>query len=78
MQQARIPLRWLFALLNRFAAPPERAAAGLVQLAATSIGELNGQLVHGEKPIAASPYAHDEQVQERLWAESTRLVGLEH
>ncbi len=73
---ARIPMRWSFGLLNRFAAAPERAAEGLVQLAATNAGGASGQLFHDEKPIAASPYAHDEQVQERLWAESARLVGI--
>lgn len=77
MRPARIPMRWLFGLLNRFAVTPERAAEGLVQLAAANAGGTSGQLFHGDKVIDASSYARDEQVQERLWAESARLVSLQ-
>lgn len=77
MREAPAPMRLLTRLFNRFAAStPERAVEGLVQLAAGNAGGVSGRFFHGQKTIEASPYARDEQVQERLWAESARLVGL--
>jgi len=73
MREAPAPLRW-FTLLT--AATPERAAAGVVELARTHAGGLTGRLFHGREPIDVPPYSQDEQVQERLWAESLRLTGL--
>ncbi len=73
MREAPAPLRWLTILT---AATPERAVAGVVELARTNAGGLTGRLFHGLKPIDVPPYSGDEHVQERLWAESLRLTGL--
>ena len=75
MREAPAPMRLLLSLFSFMAQPPEKAAAGLVWLAATRRGGANGQLFHGQKPITTSAYTHDETVQERLWAESVRLTG---
>jgi hypothetical protein len=76
MQEAPAPMRLLSRILNVAAAAPERAVEGLVQLAATNAAGANGLLFHHEKAIVASDYAYNRQVQERLWSESERLVGL--
>jgi NAD(P)-dependent dehydrogenase (short-subunit alcohol dehydrogenase family) len=74
MREAPPPLRWLTGAANPFARTPEQAAAGLVRLAADA-GDVSGRLVKDGRPIAAPAYADDKRVQERLWAESARLVG---
>src|SRR5262249_20183626 len=76
MHEADGPMWLLSALLNLTAVSPEKAAEGLVHLASTNADGKTGQLFHGQKTIAASVYAHDEQVQDRLWAESARLANL--
>jgi hypothetical protein len=58
------------------APPPERAAAGLVELAVTNAGDANGQFFHGTKVISAPSYTQDHQVQEQLWQVSAELVGV--
>jgi NAD(P)-dependent dehydrogenase (short-subunit alcohol dehydrogenase family) len=74
MSRAPAPLRWLTGLTG---APPERAAEAIVQVATgPEFAGQTGCFFHQAKEIQASPYAYDEAVQERLWAESARLAGL--
>ena len=78
MRQAPIPMRIFSSLLKLFALTPDRAAEGLVQLASASQFEgVTGQLVHKGKVIP-SPFGSDTAAQERLWAESVKLVGLDN
>jgi NAD(P)-dependent dehydrogenase (short-subunit alcohol dehydrogenase family) len=76
MREAPAPMRLFTGVLNLFGSTPARAVEGLVQLAASNANGVSGQLFHGVKPIDVALYAHDEQVQERLWAASAQLVGL--
>jgi NAD(P)-dependent dehydrogenase (short-subunit alcohol dehydrogenase family) len=69
--------RWIFGLMSRFARRPEQGARTLVYLAASP-------LVHGAsggyyfdcRPIPPAPAAQDDDVAERLWDVSARMVGL--
>lgn len=75
MREAPLLMRIVSAPMYLTAAPPERAAMGLVELAATNAGGANGQFFHGTKSISAPAYTQDRQVQERLWKISAELVG---
>jgi NAD(P)-dependent dehydrogenase (short-subunit alcohol dehydrogenase family) len=63
--------------VNLFSAPPERAAEA-VTYAATSpdLANVTGKFLKGRQQITPDPYALDEQVQERLWEVSEKLVGV--
>jgi NAD(P)-dependent dehydrogenase (short-subunit alcohol dehydrogenase family) len=76
LHEAPFPMSIFAGLLNLFASTPEKAAEGLVELAAHNANGVSGELLHGTKPMKAATYAHDEQVQDKLWAESVKLVGL--
>lgn len=76
MRGAPAPMRLVGGLVNLFAIPAERAVDGVAALAENPHGAAGGVFYHGEKPIAPPAYALDEAAQERLWAESARLVGL--
>ena len=72
MREAAFPIN---VLANLFAAPPEKAAKGLVELAVTYAHGQTGKFFKGTTPIDSSAYTRDEQVQDRLWAESVKLAG---
>jgi NAD(P)-dependent dehydrogenase (short-subunit alcohol dehydrogenase family) len=76
MREAPLPIRVLLSLMNPFARTPDRAAEGLVGLAAVNANGATGQLFHDEKIITAAAYTQDPQVQERLWEVSARLADL--
>lgn len=74
MQNANPLVRWLS---QAAAAPPERAAEALADLAlAPEYAAVNGQFYSFRSPIASNAYSHDMTVQDRLWQESLRLSGL--
>lgn len=77
MSDAPTPMRLFLRLASFRALPPEKAAEGLVWLAETRAGGTSAQLFHGQKVISTSDYTRDQAVQERLWAESARLTGLD-
>jgi NAD(P)-dependent dehydrogenase (short-subunit alcohol dehydrogenase family) len=57
--------------------PVAEAAAGIVCVALDAPGaDLSGTYLYDCEPIESSPASRDETLQERLWAESARMVGL--
>jgi NAD(P)-dependent dehydrogenase (short-subunit alcohol dehydrogenase family) len=57
--------------------PVAEAAAGIVCVALDAPGaDFSGAYLYDCEPKESSPESHDEALQERLWAESARLVGL--
>jgi len=75
---APAPVRLISGTMNLFVGrPPALAAEGLVQLAMSEeFADINGQLIHGGKTMAA-PFIEDIDLQERLWRASCSLVGVE-
>jgi NAD(P)-dependent dehydrogenase (short-subunit alcohol dehydrogenase family) len=64
-------------MTNAVSRPPGGAAASLVALAASSrYATVSGMFFKGEQVIQSSAYSLDSANQERLWALSSRLVGL--
>lgn len=56
---------------------PERGARSLVWLALSAEGgELDGEYVEDERPVAPSAAAQDEELARGLWERSAELVGL--
>lgn len=76
MREAPLPMRVIGSLLNLAAVSPQKSVEGLIELATTHADGKTGQLFHGTKVIQPSTYSRDEQVQERLWVESSRLANL--
>jgi len=74
MREAPTPMRLRLGFFSFMAPPPQKAAAGLVWLAATRGNGVSGQLLHGQKPLTTRAYTRDEAAQERLWAASARLA----
>lgn len=74
MREAPPPLRWITSI---FSAPPDRAAEaiGSVAMDAKFDGQ-TGRFYHRGKEIRAAAYAHDPEAQQRLWAVSAALAGL--
>jgi NAD(P)-dependent dehydrogenase (short-subunit alcohol dehydrogenase family) len=74
MREAAAPIRWLTSLIS---APPEKAAASLVDLASSPAVEgTTGAFFTGKKTIKSNAYSHDESVQRQLWDVSLQLSGL--
>jgi NAD(P)-dependent dehydrogenase (short-subunit alcohol dehydrogenase family) len=77
MREAAFPMNIMIGLLNRLtAAPPERAAEGIAQLAVNVAGGATGQFFRGAQPLAPPAYALRQDAQERLWEISAGLTGL--
>lgn len=75
LKEAPAPLRVLVDLASK---SPAAAAAGLVQLGLSPRFEgVSGRFFKYESEIRAAAYAHDPQVQRRLWETSAGLVGLD-
>jgi NAD(P)-dependent dehydrogenase (short-subunit alcohol dehydrogenase family) len=74
MHQAPPLMKVLGGLMNLFVATPDKAAAGLVELAASNANGANGQFFHGTNTMNPPAAALNQQTQERLWTESERLV----
>jgi len=75
MREASTPMRLRLGFFSFMAPPPQKAAAGLVWLAATRGNGVSGQLFHGQKPITTRAYTRNAAMQERLWAAGARLAG---
>jgi NAD(P)-dependent dehydrogenase (short-subunit alcohol dehydrogenase family) len=76
MHETPMPFRLFTGLLNRFAAPPARAAQDVVGVLAGQAQAVNGQFFHRGEIIAAPGSAQDPAAQERLWQVSLQLCGL--
>jgi NAD(P)-dependent dehydrogenase (short-subunit alcohol dehydrogenase family) len=76
MRETPMPFRLFTGLLNRFAAPPARAAQDVVGVVAGQAQAVNGQFFHRGEIITAPASAQDQQAQERLWQVSLQLCGL--
>jgi NAD(P)-dependent dehydrogenase (short-subunit alcohol dehydrogenase family) len=76
MRETPMPFRLFTGLLNRFAAPPARAAQDVVGVLAGQAQAVNGQFFHRGEIIAAPASAQDLGAQERLWQISLQLCGL--
>lgn len=64
-------------MTNIVSKPPDGAATSLAALAASSqYATVTGKFFKGEEVIQSSAYSLDAANQERLWALSSRLVGL--
>lgn len=73
MQQAVLPVRLLTPLLSGSA---EKGVETPLYLAtAAAVTSENGKFWKDRKPIASNAYAHDIQVQERLWDASTAITA---
>jgi NAD(P)-dependent dehydrogenase (short-subunit alcohol dehydrogenase family) len=69
--------RGVASLAKAFSMPPERGAETSVYLASSSEVEgVSGKYFDKKKAVASSAASQDEAAQERLWAESAKLVGL--
>ncbi|XP_026344252.1 retinol dehydrogenase 13 [Ursus americanus] len=66
------PIFWLLVKSPQLAAQPSTYLA-----VAEELGGVSGKYFDGLKEKAPAPEAEDEEVAQRLWAESARLVGLE-
>nr|XP_008960497.2 retinol dehydrogenase 13 isoform X1 [Pan paniscus] len=66
------PIFWLLVKSPELAAQPSTYLAVAEELA-----DVSGKYFDGLKQKAPAPEAEDEEVAQRLWAESARLVGLE-
>ncbi len=65
-------------VLRPFSRTPERAAEGVIALAVEDrFAAVTGELLHDGKIIKA-PFQADIDLQERFWAESVRLSGLDN
>lgn len=74
MREAPALVRWLLRPASR---SPDRAAEALVHLASSpQLEGVTGGFFKGRKPSESAAYSRDRTVQERLWRESERLVGL--
>lgn len=74
LNEAPAPLRWM---TRAVASTPEKAAQPLAWLCTAPEAERhNGRFFRGTRPITVPRYAQQVQVQERLWSESEKLVGL--
>jgi len=68
------PFRWA---LNLMSSTPEKAAQGIVNLAAAPQFEgVTGKFFKGDKELTPAAYALDEQNQKRLWEISEKLTGI--
>lgn len=64
-------------MLNLISATPEKAARGILGVAlGEQFANQTGKFFSNGKEIQASEYAHDRDVQKRLWDISEKLVGL--
>jgi len=62
-------------MLNAFSASPEKAGAGIVKAAlGEQYANQTGNFFANGKEMKASDYAHDREVQKRLWDVSEKLV----
>jgi NAD(P)-dependent dehydrogenase (short-subunit alcohol dehydrogenase family) len=69
--------RGVASLAKAFSMPPEKGAETTIYLASSSeIQGVSGKYFDKKKAVASSAASHDEVAQERLWAESEKLVGL--
>jgi NAD(P)-dependent dehydrogenase (short-subunit alcohol dehydrogenase family) len=76
MREAPAAMRLFGAVLSITARTPERAAAGLIDLALSpGLEGLSGRLVHDGEAIRA-PFIDDLDAQERLWTASEKLTGI--
>lgn len=66
------PIFWLLVKSPELAAQPSTYLA-----VAEELGGVSGKYFDGLKEKPPAPEAEDEEVAQRLWAESARLVGLE-
>ena len=65
------------ALARTFGASPEKAAAGIVHLAASpEVERVTGTYFDGRRVTRSSPASYDEALARRLWEASERLTGL--
>lgn len=77
MRGAPGPVQFISGVMNFFVGvTPERASEGLVELATSErFAGFNGKLIHNGKAISA-PFIDDNDLQDRLWEASCKLVGL--
>jgi retinol dehydrogenase 14 len=69
--------RGVASLAKTFSMPPERGAETTIFLASSSdVAGVSGKYFDKKKAVASGAVSHDEVAQERLWAESAKLVGL--
>ena len=66
------PIFWLLVNSPQLAAQPSTYLA-----VAEELESVSGKYFDGFREKAPAPEAEDEEVAQRLWAESARLVGLE-
>jgi NAD(P)-dependent dehydrogenase (short-subunit alcohol dehydrogenase family) len=72
MREAPTPMRWI---TNLFSASPERAASGIVSVAAApEFAGQSGRFYRDGKEISAPAYARDRDNQRRLWEVSAELT----
>ncbi len=76
MRRAPAPMRVLMRLAGPFLRTPERDAVDLAELVTSGeFDGISGKFFHDGKPLK-SPLEKEVDIQERLWQESARLVGL--
>jgi NAD(P)-dependent dehydrogenase (short-subunit alcohol dehydrogenase family) len=69
--------RGVAALAKAFAMPPEKGAQTTLYLASSAEVEgISGKYFDRKKAVASSQASYNEAAQQRLWAESAKLVGL--
>jgi retinol dehydrogenase 12 len=69
--------RWALGLVSRFARSPEKGAQTLVYLAASpQVQGASGGYYYDCREIPPSAAAQDDEVAERLWEVSARMVGV--
>jgi NAD(P)-dependent dehydrogenase (short-subunit alcohol dehydrogenase family) len=74
LKEANPVMRFMISLMS---APPEKAVASIADVATSpDYASETGRFYHRGKEMNAAEYAHDQQVQDRLWKLSAELVGL--
>ncbi|MCI4317978.1 MAG: SDR family NAD(P)-dependent oxidoreductase, partial [Thermoplasmata archaeon] len=73
MRSASAPIRVLTGLASRSADPAGIALATL--LSAPGFAGANGRFFKLDRPTESNAYSHDVRHQQKLWAESERLLG---
>jgi len=74
MNESPALMRWIAWMIS---VPPERLSVDIARLATLpEFEKVNGKFLHKGKEIKAPAYAHDREVQKRLWEISLQLTGL--
>ncbi len=73
MNESAAPLRFLLRLISR---PPQRTAAAIANLISGDLPVPNGSFVAIDKVKRPPRLVLDQGLQERMWSESAKLVGL--